>query len=154
MIDLSCAYTETPIGLLEVRGNDRGVRSVQFVEEKRYKGDIHSIVLEMLGQVDEYFGGNLGAFHSLPLAMECTTFQESVWDGARNIPYGETRTYGELAEEIGHKKAARAVGTALSMNPLLLIVPCHRILPSTGKVGEFAAGSWRKEWLLEHERED
>lgn len=152
MREFSCAYTETPIGLLEVRGDDKGVKSVQFVEEKRYEGDIHATVLEMLGQIDAYFAGDLQAFHSLPLTIASTEFQEQVWDGARAIPYGETRTYGQLAKEIGHKKASRAVGNALNKNPLLLVVPCHRILPSSGKVGGFGCGSWRKEWLLKHEK--
>ncbi|TSC99965.1 MAG: methylated-DNA-[protein]-cysteine S-methyltransferase [Candidatus Peregrinibacteria bacterium Greene1014_49] len=74
-----------------------------------------------------------------------------MWDALLEIPFGQTVTYGQLAKEIGHPGAARAVGTAVGDNPLAIIVPCHRVLPATGGIGEYASGSDRKEWLLKHE---
>ena len=86
-----------------------------------------------------------------PVDMEGTAFQKKVWAAARKIPYGETRTYAQIAKAIGHPKAVRAVGTALGKNPACVAVPCHRVVPSSGGIGNYAYGTAMKRWLLDHE---
>lgn len=86
-----------------------------------------------------------------PVAVEGTPFQRKVWEATSKIPYGETRTYAEIAKAIGHPKAVRAVGTALGKNPVCVIVPCHRVVPSGGGIGKYAYGPAMKQWLLDHE---
>ena len=80
-----------------------------------------------------------------------TEFQKSVWHELEKIPFGKTKTYGEIAKEIGNPKAGRAVGSACNKNPLPIIVPCHRVIGANGKLTGFAGGTETKEWLLGHE---
>ena len=101
---------------------------------------------------EEYFQQNLSALNKLNCAAAGTTFQKQVWRACKEIPPGETRTYGEIAKAIGRPRAARAVGQALNANPLLLVIPCHRVVSSSKGCGGFAAGEARKRWLLEHEQ--
>jgi len=145
-------YYHSPIGLLEVRGSELGIFSIAFQEEEREDAGVHEILQPCIDQLHEYFSGGEHHFHSLPLALQSTDFQLEVWEHLITIPYGKTATYGEVAEAIGHPNAVRAVGSAVGRNRLSLLIPCHRVLPSSGEVGEYAHGSWRKEWLLEHER--
>ena len=98
-------------------------------------------------QLKEYFLGQRRVF-DLPLAMRGTNFQQSVWAGLRLIPYGETRSYGELAATIGRPGAQRAVGLANGRNPICIVVPCHRIVGADGKLGGYAGGAHRKAALL------
>jgi|GEM_PF-3476286 len=94
----------------------------------------------------------IGRTHfTIPCSLKGTAFQLSVWHQTQLIPYGETRTYRELAAQTGNPKAWRAVGSALKHNPLLIVVPCHRVIPASGGVGGFAGGSKLKKTLLEHE---
>lgn len=155
MVRTSHLYTETPIGILKLEGTDRGVASVTFVREEGASSDhVDRPLLECEEQLRQYFFHDRTAFHSLELAYVSTDFQERVWQSAMSIPYGETVNYKDLARDVGNPKAARAVGSALNKNPLLLIVPCHRIMPASlsgEDVGGFAAGEWRKKWLLRHE---
>ncbi len=102
-------------------------------------------------QLQEYFAGRRRIF-DLPLNPRGTAFQQEVWHALEQIPYGETRTYSEVAAEIGHPGAARAVGSANRVNPLPIIVPCHRVVPASGGVGDYAFGTRMKETLLSLER--
>ncbi|MCK4717630.1 MAG: methylated-DNA--[protein]-cysteine S-methyltransferase [Thermoplasmata archaeon] len=97
-------------------------------------------------ELKEYFSGERKAF-DIPYNMEGTPFQLAVWDALAQIPYGETRTYGEVAKSIGKPGAMRAVGTAAGKNHLPIIIPCHRVVAANG-MGGFSAGLWRKDWLL------
>ena len=109
---------------------------------------------EFTQQLDEYFCGKRGGF-SFPVDLSVgTPFQQRVWEAARRIPHGHTATYGELASTIGAPKAARAVGSALGANPVLIVVPCHRVLRSDGALGGFAAGLNVKAALLRLEGRD
>lgn len=144
-------HIDTPIGSLEVSGTENGISSIAFVESSIRVSEYPSI-RQCADQLQSYFDGNLTAFHSLQLHYGATDFQRSVWDALMKIPFGETVTYGELAERAGHKGAARAVGTAMNVNPLPIIIPCHRVLPAEGDIGEYAFGAERKRWLLEHEQ--
>jgi O-6-methylguanine DNA methyltransferase len=89
----------------------------------------------------------------LPLDIRATSFQRRVWEALRAIPYGETRTYGEIAAAVGSPRAARAVGQACGANPVSIIVPCHRVVAEGGKLGGYGWGLERKRWLLDHEAE-
>ncbi|MCD8086728.1 MAG: methylated-DNA--[protein]-cysteine S-methyltransferase [Clostridiales bacterium] len=116
--------------------------------------DIDKPVLELAeAQLTAYFRGNLRAF-TLPLAPEGTPFQQAVWAALRAIPYGETRTYGQIAAAVGRPKAARAVGGACHANPLLIVTPCHRVVGSGGALTGFACGLAAKEQLLAWERKE
>lgn len=103
------------------------------------------------GQLDRYFAGDLPAF-DLPLAATGTPFQMRVWDTLKTIPHGETTTYGDIARKIGQPSAARAVGIANSLNPISIIVPCHRVIGANGKLTGYSGGLAAKEKLLTLER--
>jgi len=102
-------------------------------------------------QLGQYFSGN-GLDFDLPIEPDGTSFQKDVWKVACSIPAGEVRTYGWIAEQLGKPGASRAVGSALGANPLLLLVPCHRVLRTGGGLGGFACGLEWKQLLLDHER--
>lgn len=101
-------------------------------------------------QVQEFLEGTRREF-TLPIYMKGTDFQKKVWEALRGIPYGETRTYGQIAKEIGSPKGARAVGGACNRNPILLLIPCHRVIGGDGKLVGFGCGLPMKEALLELE---
>lgn len=98
-----------------------------------------------------YFDGDLSAIDSLPTRTGGTDFQRKVWEALRTIPCGTTLSYGELAKQIGHPNAVRAVGLANGANPIGVVVPCHRVVGANGKLTGYGAGLHRKEWLLRHE---
>ena len=102
-------------------------------------------------QVDLYFNGKLSALDKLPVHAEGTEFQQDVWSALRKIPAGDTESYGELAEKIGRQRASRAVGTACRDNPLVLIVPCHRVISKDRSLNGFRGGINLKAKLLQHE---
>jgi methylated-DNA-[protein]-cysteine S-methyltransferase len=102
-------------------------------------------------QLAEYFAGSRRTFE-LPLGPRGTGFQQRVWRALEAIPYGETRSYGELARAIGRPAASRAVGTANARNPISIIVPCHRVIAASGALTGYAGGMAAKRWLLDHEQ--
>jgi methylated-DNA-[protein]-cysteine S-methyltransferase len=142
----------TPIGTLEItiKGNSVvGIRVAgDVVTPEPPCGDFARSVSE---EINGYFAGRVREF-SFPTAVECTPFQRKVWNVLRSIPYGCTMTYGEVASSIGSPAATRAVGNACNCNPLLLAVPCHRVVGAGGKLTGFAAGLERKRFLLELEK--
>lgn len=111
----------------------------------------HDILDVAVAQLEEYFAGDRVDF-DLPLDPGGTAFQQQAWATLRTIPFGETMTYGEQAAEMGDARKARAVGSANGQNPIPIVVPCHRVIGSTGKLTGFAGGLGVKAWLLEHER--
>ena len=111
------------------------------------------VLLEAADQLNQYFSGKRRDF-DLPLSYDGSEFRVSVLDALRDIPYGETRTYAQVAEAVGSPRAYRAVGTACAENPLPIVIPCHRVVPTTGGVGSYAGGSSMKRRLLEFEREN
>ena len=104
---------------------------------------------QCLYEMEEYFSARRRAF-SVPLVMR-DRFSAAGVGCALEVPFGQTVTYGQLAKEIGNAGAVRAVGTAVGDNPLAIIIPCHRVLPASGGIGNYASGSDKKEWLLKHE---
>ncbi|MGL4980307.1 MAG: methylated-DNA--[protein]-cysteine S-methyltransferase [Fusobacteriaceae bacterium] len=145
------AYLETPIGILEFRGDEDYLLSVFFVEEKSEVEILNQLMEEVLRQFSRYFSGKLFEFN-LPIKFRGTDFQNRVWTELCNIGYGETISYKEQAIRIGNPKACRAVGGANSKNPLSIIVPCHRVIGSNKTLTGYAGGLSRKEWLLQHEK--
>jgi methylated-DNA-[protein]-cysteine S-methyltransferase len=103
------------------------------------------------GILSRYFAGEVGLLDAIPVELNGTPFQKNVWNALRRIPGGTTISYGELAKRIGEPSAVRAVGTANGANPVAVIVPCHRVIGSNGKLTGYGGGLDRKQWLLEHE---
>ena len=133
--------------------NDCGLRAIDFdlsrpVDGSRY--GIHPIATEAVRQLRAYFAGQLRRF-DLPLDMEGTDFQLRVWRELERIPYGETRSYLEIAEAIGAPRAVRAVGAANGANPIPIVVPCHRVVGASGKLVGYGGGLPLKKRLLELE---
>lgn len=140
---------ETPFGPAWASVNDAGeLTKFGFGEPKQNGGGDYP---EVTRQTEEYFAGTRQVFN-LPLAPQGSTFQRQVWAELRRIAYGETITYAELARRIGHPCAARAVGRANATNPIALVIPCHRVIGSNGKLTGYAYGTKLKEQLLNWER--
>jgi methylated-DNA-[protein]-cysteine S-methyltransferase len=112
----------------------------------------HKVLVKTEKQLTEYFAGERREF-DLPLDMRGTPFQKEVWDALLGIPFGETKSYGDLAKQLGNPGAGRAVGAANGRNPISIVVPCHRVIGSSGKLTGFAGGLDVKARLLEMERE-
>jgi methylated-DNA-[protein]-cysteine S-methyltransferase len=119
------------------------------VQDEGEEGEFDAVLTETRRQLDAYFAGDLRTF-SVPLAPTGTPFQQRVWQQVISVGFGQTASYGELANRLG--SVARPVGTANGANPIWIIIPCHRILGANGALTGYAGGLWRKEWLLRHER--
>jgi methylated-DNA-[protein]-cysteine S-methyltransferase len=146
------AYYLSPIGPVEVSGTQEAIMSVGFVKRRLPDDrDLPECVKEGIRQLDEYFKGIRKRF-SLKLLPRGTPFQKRVWQQLKKIPYGKTASYGDVARAIGKPHAFRAVGGANNKNPIGIIIPCHRVIGSNGKMVGYGSGIWRKEWLLEHEQ--
>ncbi len=142
----------SPLGRLWLGATAKGLVALRFVDLFEEDGhhrrhDLHPLLLETVHQLEAYFQGDLRHF-DLPLDLRGTPFQMRVWEEVARIPYGETRTYGYIAEQMGHPWAARAVGQALRHNPIVIVIPCHRVIAADGRLGGYAAGLWRKRALL------
>jgi methylated-DNA-[protein]-cysteine S-methyltransferase len=144
-------YLESPVGRLLLEGDDDGLCRVGFDGRGERAHSIPRPLREAVRQLNAYFAGYLRDF-DLPLRMQGTEFQLSVWRALRKIPYGETISYGELARRIGNPKGSRAVGLANGSNPIAIIVPCHRVIGSNGKLTGYGGGLENKEILLGLER--
>lgn len=151
---------ETPLGLLGYRIGEKGLEKLWFDAEEEEQPEIKdaskeldAIEEELKKELSEYFNGSRREF-KIPLAPEGTSFQKQVWEALRRIPYGRTRSYKEIAEEIGNPKAFRAVGLANNKNPISIIVPCHRVIGSDGSLVGYAGGLGVKKQLLELEQKN
>lgn len=143
-------YIEYGNGCLKVEGTEERVTRIEFSEGKgRESTDpyLESVRKELI----EYFEGKRKEF-SIEILLEGTEFQKSVWKELIKIPYGEVATYGEIAKRIGNPKGSRAVGMACNRNKLPIIVPCHRVIGSNGKLTGFAGGLGVKNYLLDMEK--
>ena len=152
-------YYQSPIGVLEIKEENNcivGVRRMGESEEilqTEEEGTCSTLLAKARTELTEYFSGTRTTFR-LPIAFTTgTPFQNSVWNALRDIPYGETCSYEDIAAAIGNPKAVRAIGQANKKNPLLLLVPCHRVINKNGSIGGFACGVEIKEQLLQLERE-
>jgi len=151
---LHTGYYQSPLGTMQIEASESVLVSVKFlseeITEKPNQSVDSDIIDKAITQLAAYFAGDLKKFE-LPILFTGSEFQEQVWSEVLKIPYGETATYGQIAERIGARELARAVGTANGDNPLWIVVPCHRVIGSQGELTGYAGGLWRKQWLLEHE---
>ncbi|MGH9504896.1 MAG: methylated-DNA--[protein]-cysteine S-methyltransferase [Terriglobales bacterium] len=153
------SYTrmESPVGPLLLVADGTGLRRIEFVNGRKpaqpdpqWRND-ESALGETIRQLRAYFAGELERF-DLPLAPEGTPFQLSVWNRLNEIPYGETISYGQLARRLGNPNASRAVGLANGSNPIPIVIPCHRVIGSNGKLTGYGGGLPIKQKLLALER--
>lgn len=147
-------YYRCEIGALEIMGTEEGISSIFFVDNEKVteeSPEVPHVLKECVQQLDEYFSGKRKEF-TLKLLPEGTNFQRKAWKELQKIPYGETISYSRQAERMGDKKACRAVGGANGKNPISIVIPCHRVVGKDGSLTGFGAGTWRKEWLLNHEK--
>ncbi|MGE5352527.1 MAG: methylated-DNA--[protein]-cysteine S-methyltransferase [Acidobacteriota bacterium] len=145
------AYYISPFGCLKIKASDEALLAVDFIEEGEYtSGSSHPVLKETIRQLDEYFKHKRNIFE-IRLETEGTPFQKRVWNELLKIPFGSTISYLELARRLGDEKVIRAAGTANGKNPIPIIIPCHRVIGSNGKLVGYAGGLHIKEWLLRHE---
>jgi methylated-DNA-[protein]-cysteine S-methyltransferase len=150
MDDLLFGYVDSPIGLVEIGCSKTGLAALYFVDSVRHSPSVSPCLAAAREQIAAYFAGTLSAF-DLPLELRGTEFQRRVWAQLLTVPFGQTATYLEIALALENPQAVRAVGAANGQNPVSIVVPCHRIIGSNGKLIGYGGGLWRKEWLLRHE---
>jgi methylated-DNA-[protein]-cysteine S-methyltransferase len=154
-------FMDSPVSKLKLVASDKGLVAILWENDNPRRVPLadsaednkHAILLETERQLQEYFAGSRRQF-SLPLDFKGTRFQKDVWEALLSIPFGETRSYGQLATKIGRASASRAVGAANGRNPISIIVPCHRVIGSSGKLTGFAGGLDAKATLLRLEKRD
>lgn len=144
---------ESPIGSIIICSQNGLISNLCF--GKRFEFDDFAereddVIFSCKNQLDEYFLGKRKVF-SIPIMQKGTAFQQSVWNTVRDIPYGEVCSYKEIAVKIGNANACRAVGNANNKNPILILVPCHRVISNSGNLVGYSAGIEIKKFLLEHE---
>ncbi len=158
-MQLSYQYLDSPVGQLQLVANETALVAVLWENEKPDRVRLaclvedlqHPILLKTAQQLNEYFAGKRQTF-DLPLDFSGTEFQQKVWQALLTIPFGETRSYKQIAEQIGNVKAVRAVGAANGKNPISIIAPCHRVVGANGKLVGFAGGLENKDILLKIEK--
>ncbi|WP_346854921.1 methylated-DNA--[protein]-cysteine S-methyltransferase [uncultured Draconibacterium sp.] len=144
-------YINTPIGWLELKTDEEALLSVSFAETEGPSSDNFPAILnDSAKQLIEYFEGSRKTFE-LKLSPSGTEFQQLVWENVKAISFGETATYLDIAIRTGSANNTRAVGLANGKNPIPIIIPCHRIIGSNGKLTGYAGGIDKKRWLLQHE---
>lgn len=153
----SITRMDSPIGRIELRALKGKVVGVEIARGGRLRGDgipdSPSPVLDKARkQLDEYFAGKRTKFQ-IPVSLVGTEFQQSVWGAVNGIPFGKVLSYGEVGHETGRPTAGRAVGGAVGANPIPIIIPCHRVLASDGRITGYSGGNGieTKAWLLDHE---
>ncbi|MBL7104510.1 MAG: methylated-DNA--[protein]-cysteine S-methyltransferase [Bacteroidales bacterium] len=151
MDNSQAAFYKSPIGTIEIKHSGKGISSLIFKEKEKTDSIIPENLLDSINQLDEYFSGSREVFE-LDLDLQGTEFQKKVWSKLFEIPFGKTYSYMDIAKKLGNTKTIRAVGKAIAKNPVSIIVPCHRVIGSDGKLTGYAGGIWRKKWMLEHER--
>ncbi len=152
-------YMDSPVGALKLVAHDHALVAVMWDNEDHKRVRLaeliedhqHPMLLRVKKQLEQYFAGQRQQF-DLPLDFKGTDFQQQVWQTLLTIPYGETRSYKEIAVQIGNEKAVRAVGAANGKNPISIIAPCHRVIGSSGALVGFAGGLDKKQILLSLEQ--
>lgn len=148
----------SPVGKLTLVASEQGLAAILWQDDNPDRvrlgavsdDDDHPVLQETERQLHAYFAGDLKAF-TVPLDFRGTDFQKKVWNALLTIPFGQTRSYGEIAHQIGKPSASRAVGAANGKNPISIIAPCHRVIGSTGRLTGFAGGLAAKQVLLDLE---
>ncbi|WP_338407018.1 methylated-DNA--[protein]-cysteine S-methyltransferase [uncultured Flavobacterium sp.] len=157
---MKTTFVKTPLGIAKISGDENGISVISVSDEgdsrakleqaKQISSIIPTVLNEAVSQLKDYFDGNRTNF-SFKLNPTGTEFQQKVWLGLLEIPFGKTMSYMELSKKLGDVKAIRAVASANGKNPLWIVVPCHRVIGTDGSLTGYAGGLWRKKWLLEHE---
>jgi len=145
---------ESPVGKLRIIENGIGITHIEFPEiQKNIIAEEKEtpLLTKTIKQLAEYFAGKRKDF-DIPLHLNGTVFQMKAWSELRKIPYGETRTYQQIAEATGNRKASRAIGLANNRNPIPFIIPCHRVIGSNGSLTGYAGGLETKKFLLDLEQ--
>ena len=163
---IAIQWVASPVGPLLIGATDTALQFLEFSDtdeldervarlRKHFSRPLvcveNAILSRLRDQLGEYFAGARRDFE-IPLEVHGSDFQERVWDALRTIPYGETRSYGGIAKQLGDPGAMRAVGGANHMNPIAIVIPCHRVVNASGDLGGFGGGAWRKRILLDLER--
>jgi AraC family transcriptional regulator, regulatory protein of adaptative response / methylated-DNA-[protein]-cysteine methyltransferase len=159
-------WIETPLGPMVAAATDEGICLLEYTDPARLRAQIpqlrrriaprivsgdHAHLAALREQLGGYFAGTLKQF-SVPMVAPGTPFEESVWQALLRIPYGQTRSYLEIARELGSPEGQRAVGRANGLNRIAIVIPCHRVVNHGGGLGGYGGGIWRKERLLDLER--
>jgi methylated-DNA-[protein]-cysteine S-methyltransferase len=147
---METVHIKTPLGIAKIMGDENGISVISVSDEGIISSIIPSILKESVSQLNDYFEGKRNDF-TFKLNPSGTEFQQKVWKGLLEIPFGKTMSYLELSKKLGDVKAIRAVASANGKNPLWIVVPCHRVIGTDGSLTGYAGGLWRKKWLLEHE---
>ena len=145
---LNASVIETPVGKIKITADDERILSIDFTDEAPAAGN--ALCERAAEELREYFSGKRKTF-DLPLKKAPSAFAQRIYDEAMKIPFGETASYGELARAAGSPGAARAAGTALSKNPHIIVVPCHRVIRQNGEPGRYTGGDEKKFALLAFE---
>lgn len=140
----------SPIGNIRITSKEGCLSQLQFTDESPDGEILDQVLLSTIQQLEEYFGKSREVF-DMPIALGGTDFQNKVWLEVASIPFGQTTTYMKIAQKLGNPAAIRAVGVAIGANPILVILPCHRVLGSDGNLTGYAGGLKRKKALLEME---
>ena len=148
-------WMDSPVGRLKLVATNDGLAAILWERDRPRRvrlnidgaGDDHAVIVETERQLEEYFAGRRSSF-TVPLDPAGTAFQRTVWNALLTIPFGETRSYGQIAQQIGTPDAVRAVGAANGRNPISIVTPCHRVIGATGKLTGFAGGLDAKAFLL------
>jgi AraC family transcriptional regulator of adaptative response/methylated-DNA-[protein]-cysteine methyltransferase len=159
---ITLAWIETPLGPMIAGANDSGLCVLEFTDRRMLEQQLatlrkrfhaafvpgeHRYLAQLRDQLQEYFAATRQTF-TVPLAAPGTPFEERVWRALKEIPYGETRSYADIAREVGSPAAVRAVGRANGMNRIAIVIPCHRVVNKSGALGGYGGGLWRKRRLL------
>lgn len=147
---METTYIKTPLGIAKIVGNQEGISVISVSNEGEASTTIPIILQEAATQLNQYFENKRSNF-TFKMNPTGTEFQQKVWKGLLEIPFGKTISYMELSKKLGDVKAIRAVASANGKNPLWIVVPCHRVIGTDGSLTGYAGGLWRKKWLLEHE---
>ena len=147
---METTYIKTPLGIAKIVGDEKGISLISVSDEGEISDSIPKVLQKAVSQLNDYFEGKRTDF-TFKLNPSGTEFQQKVWKGLLEIPFGKTMSYLELSKKLGDVKAIRAVASANGKNPLWIVVPCHRVIGTDGSLTGYAGGLWRKKWLLEHE---
>jgi methylated-DNA-[protein]-cysteine S-methyltransferase len=143
-------YYKSPVGELAIESEDEQIVSTEFLRTSRQEEVSTPVIRQCVLELEEYFHAGR-KFFNVPLLIRGTEFQKKVWTALLDIPFGQTRTYSDIANCVGDLKSVRAVGLANGQNPFPVIVPCHRVIGKDGSLVGYGGGLDKKQWLLQHE---
>lgn len=146
------AVYETRIGYLKIGYNHTAITQVVLIDEIKNLGKKSELSNRVYQQIEEYLNGKRNVFN-VPIQLDGTPFQKQVWEALLTIRYGQIATYKDIACQIGNEKASRAIGMANNKNPIMIIVPCHRVIGTNGKLVGYAGGLEIKQFLLDLEKQ-